>query len=369
MYEKGQGVAQDYSEALGWYRKAAEQGNAIAQYNLGVMYANGQGVTQDHPEAIRWYRKAADQGNAKAQFYLGAMYAHGLGVAQDYVEAHMWLNLAVSRFSGEEQKRRAGARDALAKKMTPQQIAKAERRALEWKPVGPSPLGSTSPGPGSTENAGSAYRAPSPGPAQVSAPTAQNKVPLTGQATSVTPQEPPTLGELFRIDQATGTPTPLERVEVKGVNVKRSVIEFYIEGPASPVSFKAGEPLQFAIRLMSPGDRNDGELNAKEVQRHIRLGRLAVQHFKKQGDVRMLTLGAIGLNVQTYGLLTRGLDPEKPDRVAQSFRLTPDIALTPGEYHIWIGGMHDHELDTGAHFHMKYWGHGIEDWAFEIIAP
>jgi hypothetical protein len=191
---------------------------------------------------------------------------------------------------------------------------------------------------------------------------------LTGQATWVTPQEPPTLGEFFRIDQATGTPTPLERVEVKAVRTKRSVVEFYIEGSASPVSFKAGEPLQFAIRLMSPGDRNDGELNAKEVQRHIRLGRLVVQHFKKMGDVRMLTVGIIGLNVQPYGQLTRGLDPRKPDRVAQSFRLTPDIALTPGEYYIWIGGMHDFELDTGAHFKMRFSGHGVEHWAFEITA-
>jgi hypothetical protein len=368
MYAHGLGVTQDYPAVVGWFRKAAEQGEPNAQSSLGFMYERGQGVAQDYPAAVGWYRQAAEQGNAMAQYNLGLMCANGKGVTQDYAEAYMWLNLAASKFSGEEQKRQAGVRDALAKKMTPQQIAEAGRRAQEWKPVGPSPSESTSPGPGSTANAGSAYRAPSPGAAQVSSPTAQDKVPLTGQATSVTPQEPPTFGELFRIDPATGTPTPLERVEVKGVYVKRSVVEFYFEGSASPVSFKAGEPLQFAIRLMSPGDRNDGELNAKEVQRHIRLGRLTVQHFKKQGDVRMLTLGAILLNVQSYGLLTSGLDPKKPDRVAQSFRLTPDIALTPGEYHIWIGGMHDHELDTGAHFHMNYSGHGIEHWAFEIIA-
>jgi hypothetical protein len=177
MYSRGRGVAQDYPEAVGWFRKAAEQGNAMAQYNLGVMYANGQGVAQDYPEAVRWYRKAAEQGNANAQFNLGLMCANGKGVTQNYVEAYMWLNLAASKFSGEEQKRQAGVRDALAKKITPQQIAEAELRAQEWKLVGPSPLGSTSPGPGSTENAGSAYRAPSPGAAQVSAPTAQDKVP------------------------------------------------------------------------------------------------------------------------------------------------------------------------------------------------
>jgi hypothetical protein len=365
MYAHGLGVAQDYPEAVGWFRKAAEQGNAMAQFNLGVVYANGQGVTQDYPEAVRWYRKAAEQGNATAQFNLGLMCANGQGVTQDYVEAHMWLNLTAAQFSGEEQKRRAGARDALAKKMTPQQIAEAERRAREWKPVGPSPLGSTSPGPGAIENAGSAYRAPSPGAAQVSAPTAQDKVPLTGQATSVTPQEPTTLGELFRIDPATGTLTPLERVEVKGVQVKGRMVEFGIEGSASPVSFRAGEPLQFAIRLMSPGDGTGRELNAEEVLRHIRLGPLVVQHFKKLGDERMLTVATLGVNVQTYGQLTRGLDPRKPDRVAQSFRLTPQRALAPGQYDICIGGMHDNELEIGRH---KYRVRGTEHWAFEIIA-
>jgi hypothetical protein len=186
---------------------------------------------------------------------------------------------------------------------------------------------------------------------------------LTGQATSVTPQEPSILGELFRIDQATGTPTPLERVKVKKLPVNMHRVEFGIEGPASPVSFKAGEPLQFAIRLLSPGDRNDGEL---QVLRHVRLGRLVVQHFKK-GDDRVLTTATIRLNVQTYGQLTRGLDPKKPDRVAQSFRVTPQIALTPGEYHLWIDGMHDFELNTGTRFRATI-GPGGEHWAFDVIA-
>ena len=61
MYAKGQGVPQDYAEALKWYRLAAEQGNANAQDNLGVMYANGHGVPQDDAEAVKWYRLAADR--------------------------------------------------------------------------------------------------------------------------------------------------------------------------------------------------------------------------------------------------------------------------------------------------------------------
>ena len=66
-YATGQGVPQDRAEAARWYRKAAEQGDADAQFNLGLMYHNGQGVPQDHAEAARWSRKAAEQRDAEAQ--------------------------------------------------------------------------------------------------------------------------------------------------------------------------------------------------------------------------------------------------------------------------------------------------------------
>ena len=80
MYAQGQGLAQDCAQAAAWYRKAADQGYADAQFNLAAMYAQGQGVAQDNEQAIVWYRKAADQGNAAAQNNLGWMYAKGLGV-------------------------------------------------------------------------------------------------------------------------------------------------------------------------------------------------------------------------------------------------------------------------------------------------
>ena len=67
MYDYGRGVAKDYAEAVRWYRKAAEQGNANAQYNLGLMYEEGLGVAKDGAEAMRWFRKAAEQGYAKAK--------------------------------------------------------------------------------------------------------------------------------------------------------------------------------------------------------------------------------------------------------------------------------------------------------------
>jgi len=67
MYDKGQGVPEDYKEAVKWWRLAADQGYALAQYNLGMKYHHGRDVPQDHKEAVKWYRLAADQGDANAQ--------------------------------------------------------------------------------------------------------------------------------------------------------------------------------------------------------------------------------------------------------------------------------------------------------------
>ena len=72
-YKNGQGVEQDYAQEAKWYRKAAEQGYAIAQYNLGVSYKKGQGVPQDTSEAIKWFKKAAEQGLAAAQSVLAKL--------------------------------------------------------------------------------------------------------------------------------------------------------------------------------------------------------------------------------------------------------------------------------------------------------
>ena len=94
MYYKGQGVQQDYEEAARLYRLAVDQGYAAAQTNLGIMYYNGLGVQQDYYEAVRLYRLAVDQGNAVAQTELGFMYYNGLVVQQDYEEAARLYSLA-----------------------------------------------------------------------------------------------------------------------------------------------------------------------------------------------------------------------------------------------------------------------------------
>ncbi len=130
MYEKGQGVPQDYAEAARWYRKAVEQGDAKSQFNFGVMYFDGKGVPQDHVEAMRWVRKAAEQGLAVAQFNLGGMHVLGRGVSRNYIMTYMWLKLAAAQ--GHEQAQ--SNRDRVANKMTPAQIAEAQRLAREWKP-------------------------------------------------------------------------------------------------------------------------------------------------------------------------------------------------------------------------------------------
>ena len=96
-YYYGQGVAQDYAKAAKWYRKAAEQGRASAQYNLGWCYYNGRGVAQDYAEAVKWYRKAAEQGHAAAQYNLGWCYDKGKGVAQNQSEAIKWYRKAADQ--------------------------------------------------------------------------------------------------------------------------------------------------------------------------------------------------------------------------------------------------------------------------------
>ena len=109
-------------------RLAAEQGDALAQYNLGVMYAFGEGVPENDAEAVKWYRLAAEQGNAKAQGNLGVMYSYGEDVPQDYVQAHKWFNLAALGGNIEGQHCRAD----VSGEMSRDEIAEAQRRAREW---------------------------------------------------------------------------------------------------------------------------------------------------------------------------------------------------------------------------------------------
>lgn len=126
MYITGQVVQQDSAAAALWFRKAAEQG-----YDLGTLYLHGRGLTQDDTEAVLWFRKAADQGDAVAEFLLGNQYANGKGVPQDYVRAHMWFSLAAAQ--GEQ--RAVKTLEMAEPRMTPAQIAEAQKLARDWKPA------------------------------------------------------------------------------------------------------------------------------------------------------------------------------------------------------------------------------------------
>jgi len=149
MYMNGKGVSKDRTEAEKWFRRSAEQGNPAGQIFLGVLYQR----SKDRTEAVRWFRRAAEQGLVSSQNFMGKYYKNGWGVPQDYVQAHKWYNLAASRSQGkvnlfhnqglnrilmqenkDKHKHYVRDRDSLESKMTPSQVAEAQKLAREWKP-------------------------------------------------------------------------------------------------------------------------------------------------------------------------------------------------------------------------------------------
>jgi len=111
-------------------RAAAEQGDANAQYDVGVMYARGQGnFPQDYAQAAQWIRASAEQGVAEAQAHLGVLYAMGAGVELDYEEAYAWIRVALAQgYDGPEALLRQLVRD-----MTSRQVERAEALAREYQ--------------------------------------------------------------------------------------------------------------------------------------------------------------------------------------------------------------------------------------------
>ena len=93
-YERGRGVSRDLAEAFKWYKKSAEQGNKFAQYSLSLCYENGNGVTMNYSEAAKWVRKSAEQGYHFAEKQLGYYYYYGIGVTKNYTEAFKWYSKA-----------------------------------------------------------------------------------------------------------------------------------------------------------------------------------------------------------------------------------------------------------------------------------
>lgn len=96
-YYKGNGVEQNYAEAIKWYRKAAKQGYVHAQVDLGFAFESGNGVKQNYEEAVKWYRKAVEQGDSYAQYNLGVCYENGKGLKKDMSEAVHLYQLAANQ--------------------------------------------------------------------------------------------------------------------------------------------------------------------------------------------------------------------------------------------------------------------------------
>ena len=131
LYQRGNGVPEDDAEAVAWFRRAAGQGYADAQFRLGFVYSNGEGVSPDEVESLGWFRRAAEQGHDAAQWMLGAtFYSRGRrGVPRDEVAAYMWLHLAVSQNDQHDR----SPLDWLEERMSPAQIAEAQRLVREWR--------------------------------------------------------------------------------------------------------------------------------------------------------------------------------------------------------------------------------------------
>jgi TPR repeat protein len=129
----------DMATAVRLWKVWADKGNAEARTLLGAMYWSGEGVPRDHREAARLYLLAANQGYARAQNNIGFMLGFGEGIPpHDDVEAYKWIALAIKGYTAKNQDRLDQAKKdlaTLAARMTPAQIAEAERRATVWKPA------------------------------------------------------------------------------------------------------------------------------------------------------------------------------------------------------------------------------------------
>ena len=145
LYETGSVVEEDDIQAAQWYEKAAAQGHAEAQYRLGQLYEIGfDNVQRDGTQAVKWLEQAAAQGHAGALDTLGHMYFDGEnGVPQDYMRAYIWYSLAAAIWTDDVQLsellegkggRQAGAvyaRDEIARRMTPALVVEAQRLAQQ----------------------------------------------------------------------------------------------------------------------------------------------------------------------------------------------------------------------------------------------
>ena len=128
MYRDGTEIPADDEEALFWYREAAKQGSAEAEFAIGEMYRNGEGVSADSRLALQWYRKAADRGLAQAQLEVGEMYLNGEGTLRKPVDGLAWLLVAAGRGLEEAVRSERKAKGSL----TPTEVQRARTLSSEY---------------------------------------------------------------------------------------------------------------------------------------------------------------------------------------------------------------------------------------------
>jgi TPR repeat protein len=127
MYEQGLGTDVDGQMAQRYYEQAAEQQSPQALDALGMLHLKGEGVIQNFKESLRLFQQAAEQGYPPAQYNLGLAYADGKGTFRDPVRAHMWFNLASANGYPEA----ATSRERLAASMAQSEIARAQDNAMK----------------------------------------------------------------------------------------------------------------------------------------------------------------------------------------------------------------------------------------------
>lgn len=122
-YEK-----EDFAAAYALFEQLAIQGEARAQFQLGVMHKSGPGAIQDDSTAVDWFRKAAEQGQADAQYLLAVMYLEGKGVTQDTVEAYaLWTAAAAGGIQDAEE-----VKKQLDPYLTAPQLTRAEELSRKY---------------------------------------------------------------------------------------------------------------------------------------------------------------------------------------------------------------------------------------------
>jgi putative methionine-R-sulfoxide reductase with GAF domain len=127
-YAVGEGVPQDYRDAMAWFAKAAANGNDNAQWKLGLGYIKGIGVPHDERKAVEWFKRAANHGDIRAQSALGDLYLNGRGVPRDYVRAYTWATIATGLRGNDNDRLRV-----IGSRMTAAQIEDAHRRISSWR--------------------------------------------------------------------------------------------------------------------------------------------------------------------------------------------------------------------------------------------